>query len=135
MRKSICYWLTGLTILFFFSECRKKPFDRRNKYTGDWQFHYTMRSTTMGNKELVTSGDYKGRIFYDGGKDKQHLVHLELAKDWEEEFELDADNYLIQCEKRGKFTSEKSLSIIGSSAGCHTHLGAEISYTISGSRQ
>lgn len=134
MKRLLHCFLASLIILLCFTECRKKPVDRRNKYTGDWQFHYTVRSNTTGNKELVTSGDYSGRIFYDGRKDKKHSVRLELAKDWEEEFEIDKDDCLIQCEKRGKFVSEKSLSIVGNSAGCHTHIGAEISYTITGNR-
>ena len=134
MRQTLSYFLAGLMILLFSGACEKKIVDRRNKYAGDWQFHYTVRSTSLGNAELITSGEYTGRIFYDGKKDKKHILHLEFSKDWDEEFEIDKNGALIQCEKRGEFESEKSLNIIGTSAGCHTRLGGEISYTISGSR-
>ena len=134
MKKNLCYLLAGLMILLFSTECKKKVIDRRNNYTGNWQFHYIVRSTSLGNPELITTGDYTGKISYDGRKDKKHIMHLELSKDWEEEFELDKNDELIQCEKRGRFDSEKSLTIVSTSAGCKTRIGGEISYTIEGSR-
>jgi len=134
MKQSLHYLFAGFAILLFFSDCTKKPIDRRNKYTGNWQFQYTVRSLSKGSPEVVTTSNYSGEIFYDGQKDKKHFVHFKLAKDWEEEFEIDKDGALIQCEKRGEFVTEKSLTINGTSAGCRTQLGAEISYTITGTR-
>lgn len=134
MKKTSIYILSGFIFLFLFTDCRKKAVDRRNKYTGDWQFHYTVSSISTGNEEVVVTGHYKGKIFYDGRKDKKHMVHLQLSESWEEEFELAKNDELIQCEKRGRFNSENLLEISGSSAGCRTRLGGEISYTITGSR-
>ena len=134
MKKHLYHILAGVLLLLVCSQCKKKVADRRNKYTGTWQFHYPVRSLSMGSPEITTTGEYSGKVFYDGRKDKKAVLHIQFAEDWDETFELDKNGSLTQCEKRGQFDSENSITLVNTSVSCHTRLAGEVSYTLSGTR-
>ncbi len=122
-------------LAFCGSECKKRPFDVRNKYIGPWNFKYVVVTNTMG-QETQEAGDYSGRIYYNGKKDGKETIWMEFAPGKNESFELRNEKELFACdEKNGQFDTRNSLTVVSMPVhGCNLNLASNKTFTITADR-
>lgn len=100
---------TKLSILLFafillFNGCKKRPFDYRNKYCGNWEL-YSVRVTSHYNRLLGWWHDslktkVSGRVFYNKS-DKHYQVRIGVG--YERLYEIDKKGNLTTTEGSGHF--------------------------------
>lgn len=127
--------LLTLAVLFLFS-CKKKPFNYRNKYVGNWTFSFITRDVSLGRipQQIDQSGIYEGKIYYDGKNDGKDIIHIDFAPDWSSKFSLSKSGNISTCVDLGKFLNSNTVSFINTSESCHLRLGGDRSYTVTGTR-
>ena len=131
---------TLISAMLFFAlvstDCRKRPFDDRNKYTGNWIFQYHVIVNQLGQPTEDDAGTFTGRIFYNGKDDAKGVLWFEYAEGKTEKFELKNKTELYGCgEKNGQFDSRNSLTVISVPVHvCNYGLAGKTSFTITADR-
>src|SRR5436190_1541386 len=93
-----------LLLMFFTLACKKRWFDYRNKYQGDWTFDYTIiRCDAAGGDCDTMVGKHKGRIFYDNQTMMRDEMEMEYAPDISRRFTVNEDGLYKDCELHGGF--------------------------------
>ena len=116
--------------------CKKRPFDRRNRYTGNWIFTYHTEDNTLGQSPKIDSGNFTGRIYYNGKTDSKGRFWMEFAPGKNEEFEVKKNGDIYRCDvKFGAFQGTKSFTLASKRVHiCNYWLGGSVSYTVAGKR-
>jgi hypothetical protein len=131
------YFTFLLLILFLISACEKIPFDWRNKYVGNYKFTYQEQNMSgcPFSADSITSGEYNGKIYYNGKKDGKDDLHIIFAGNTEVVTTLDVnDSIKGDCSGtlRGKFQDKKSVNFTVFTP-CFTHC-SHTSYTVTGKK-
>ncbi len=113
------------SFLLFFASCKKRLFDSRNKYIGEYQFSVQKNSWVTGISNTSTAYLYSGNITY-GSIRKDILINF--SDNASLEVEIQDDNTWFAHKTNGKFESNSKVIFIATIGG----LGAADSYSVEG---
>jgi hypothetical protein len=113
------------TFLLFFSSCKKRLFDTRNKYIGDYSFAVKKGSWVTGGSYTSSSYSYSGNITY-GRKGTDILINF--SNDAFIEVTTQKDDTWLGQKTSGKFESKTKVNFTASIGG----LGGGDDYTVEG---
>jgi hypothetical protein len=121
-----------LAFSFIFTSCKKIPFDYRNKYWGDWNFHYTSCEWDNNGNIKNGTGDYKGSITYD--KKEKEKILINFIDSITVTFGVDKAGNLSGCGVEGTFDSKKKLFFTYRGNACNGILGWGVNYAVTGEK-
>ena len=123
-------------LLFVLPACKKQVFDYRNKYIGNWNFHYystSFNASGTGIQSYSDSGDYQGSISYTPfQKSSKNYLIIQFSPSQQINAELDKQGNFKACTE-GAFSDERSISFKYS--GCGGLLGSGTTYYVTGTKQ
>lgn len=124
----------SILLLATLAGCSKIPFDRRNKYCGDYLFSYSYYSWSGSSQSATIQNEYKGRVYYNKA-DSKSTIHLAFSETEDFECTIDKVGKLIHCGGEGRFESKDKVSFYYSSHSCAAlGLGGGVVYSISGQK-
>jgi hypothetical protein len=126
-----------LSLIIISSGCKKKLFDYRNKYTGDYNFVYSYSSWTLslGVYESDTIY-YSGKVYYD--KKSKGIIKINYTSNATLELQINKNGDLsLQCGTTiGKFENKNKLTLNYSTNSCPGGgLGGGSNFSITGIKQ
>jgi hypothetical protein len=83
--------------------CKKRWFDYRNKYQGDWTFNYKIITCDVVGTCDTLIGQHKGRIFYDNQTMLRDEMEMEYTPELSRRFAINEDGLYKNCELHGGF--------------------------------
>ncbi|MBN8696001.1 MAG: hypothetical protein J0L87_05685 [Bacteroidetes bacterium] len=134
MKKTTFYIIAIFAILL--SSCEKIPFDKRNKYLGNYRFtysYYTWNSTPYQSPTITE--EYWGKVYYNK-KEAKNLIHIEFAPNMDFTFTIDKDGNISVCGSNGKFSDRNTVAFEYSSSTCPGNgLGGGMVYNVKGEKK
>ena len=111
--------------------CKKRPFDFRNKYLGEWDFtteygYFNMSDSTS----FDTVYNYKGEVWYD----EKGKIIIEYREDNILEFEINKEGEITiddYYDTRGEFSDKNNVSFYKQTGG----LGGGTNQSVSGMKK
>jgi hypothetical protein len=122
-------------VLVLFSNCKKIPFDYRNKYVGTWDFHYISRAWSAGGGQFQSTsdtGDFKGKIYYSLTEFKREYIIVEFSTNEKVSIKVDKNGNFSEC--TNGCINGKNISFNYSSSECGGGLGAGNNYKVTGTK-
>jgi hypothetical protein len=116
--------------------CKKIPFDKRNKYLGDYHFtnsYFTWNITPY--QSPTTTAEYDGKVSYDK-KSNKNVIDIEFAPSLVYRFEINDNGEITICGGGGKFENKNKVTFDYSSHSCPGNgLGGGIVYSVTGDKK
>jgi len=133
MMKSLLILISTLLLVI---GCKKKLFDYRNQYVGDWKFSYIIANDvrTYAPRCDTLKGEYSGKISYEKSAAKG-VLYIEYAPDASYSYNIDKAGNFTDCAASGKFNNSKSVTFVWTTRWeCGGGHGVG-SYTVTGTRK
>ena len=116
--------------------CKKRPFDYRNKYCGNYDFHYIEIPWTSINGNLSPNeGSYTGKVYYEK-KANGDIILINYKGNITLTFAIDRQGKIVGCGGTGQFEKHKSVAFEHKTSSCSSGgLGAGYNYTVTGTKK
>ena len=132
-------WMFFLFTFLLFTTCKKRLFDYRNKYVGDYEFsgyHY-ISSVTTGDQETVYFNKEEGRLSYKKSDDRD-VMTIEIDDFFTENFEIDKDGIINFCGYSGHIDDDFELHVSFDKYACESgkpSIAARHQYVFTGEKK